>query len=58
MIKKILIGLAAIVAVFLIVAATRACQLRVERGPRGFAGCTIRACQRSPQVRVWNPFLT
>jgi hypothetical protein len=59
MIKKILIGIAVVVVVFLIVAATRPAEYRVERSARLSAppAALFEQVNDHHKFAVWNPFL-
>src|SRR2546427_4748262 len=59
MIKRILIGLAAIISIFLIVAATRRADFRVERSATLLASpaALFEQVNDHHKFAVWNPFL-
>src|SRR5215510_4880973 len=59
MIKKILIGLAALIVVFLIVVATRPADFRVERSAKlaGSPAALFEQVNDHHKFTVWNPFM-
>jgi hypothetical protein len=59
MIKKVLIGLAAVIAILLIVAATRPADFRVERSATlsALPAALFEHVNNHHKFAVWNPFL-